>query len=148
MDATAVTLLVSTVWPVIQPYISAGITKATEKIGESVPGKIWETIKSKFEAKAEAKKVLTDLQTNPKDEDVQGAFRYQLKQFLQEDDSFAADLGRLLESAGSDYKGQVIGGGALAQGNGAKAVGQNGLLIEGDVSGNITIGNHNKINSQ
>ena len=132
MDATAITLLASATWPVIQPFISAGLTKATEKIGESIPGKIWETIKNKFEAKAETQKVLADLQTNPKDDDIQGAFRYQLKQFLQEDASFATDLGKLLEAAGSDFKGQVIGDGALAQGNGATAVGKGGIYIGGN----------------
>ncbi len=148
MDVTAITLLATTAWPIIQPFVNAGITKAAEKVGESVPGKIWETVKSKFESKAETKKLLTDLQANPKDEDMQGAFRYQLKQLLQEDASFVTELSKLMEAAGSDFKGQVIGGGALAQGNGAKAVGQGGMLIEGDVTGNITIGNNNKINSK
>jgi formylglycine-generating enzyme required for sulfatase activity len=37
-------------------------------------------------------------------------------------------------------KAQLSGGGAIAQGNGAKAVGQDGVLIEGGVSGNLLIG--------
>jgi hypothetical protein len=132
MDATAITLLGSAIWPVIQPFVSAGLTKATEKIGESIPGKIWEIVKGKFEGKPEAKKVLVDLQASPKDEDVQGAFRYQLKQMLKEDETFATELSKLLSAAGSDYKAQVIGGGAVAQGNGATAVGQGGIYIGGN----------------
>ena len=78
---------------------------------------------------------------------MQGQFRAQLKKLLQEDETFAADLRKLLSAAGGDYKAQVIGGGAVAQGAGAMAVGQGGILIGGDVSGsNITSGNHNKIN--
>lgn len=38
---------------------------------------------------------------------------------------------------------RVIGNGASAQGKNAKAVGMNGVLVEGDVTGNITIGNNN-----
>jgi len=48
----------------------------------------------------------------------------------------------------NQYQATQIGNGAIAQGPGAKAVGQGGMLIEGDVHGNITIGNNNKINSR
>ena len=145
MDLTAISQLGANLWPVILPFIGAGLTKATEKIGESIPGKIWQAIQGKFEAKTDAKKVLIDLQANPKDPDVQGAFRYQLKQFLQEDASFAASLSQLLSAAGSDFKGQVIGDGALAQGAGAKAVGARGVLIEGNATGNhIHTGDRNQ----
>ena len=50
---------------------------------------------------------------------------------LAADAAFAAQLSNLVESAGGDYKAQVIGGGAIAQGDGAKAVGQGGVMIEG-----------------
>jgi hypothetical protein len=46
------------------------------------------------------------------------------------------------------YSATLNGDGAIAQGNGAKAVGQGGVLIEGNLTGNITIGNNNKINSK
>jgi hypothetical protein len=51
------------------------------------------------------------------------------------------------------YKATLAGDGAIAQGDGAKAVGAGGTLIEGgvnvsgDVSGNIVIGNNNRINN-
>jgi hypothetical protein len=44
------------------------------------------------------------------------------------------------------YTASLTGDGAIAQGNGAKAVGAGGVLIDGDVSGNIVIGNNNRIN--
>jgi hypothetical protein len=72
-------------------------------------------MKKKFDTKAAAKEALADLLKAPGDSDLQAAFRVQPKKLLEEDASFAADLRRLLEVAGSDFKGQVIGGGALAQ---------------------------------
>lgn len=44
------------------------------------------------------------------------------------------------------YTATLTGDGAIAQGDGAKAVGKGGILIDGDVSGNIVIGNNNRIN--
>lgn len=41
------------------------------------------------------------------------------------------------------YSAVLIGDGAIAQGPGAKAVGKGGLLIDGNMSGNITFGNNN-----
>lgn len=46
------------------------------------------------------------------------------------------------------YQATLNGDGAIAQGAGAKAVGKGGILVEGDVSGNIVIGNNNKVNSK
>jgi hypothetical protein len=109
---------------------------------------VWTAIKKKFDMKESAKEALTDLLKDPQDPDAQGAFRKQLRKLLEEDNSFANDLASLLEKAGSDYKGGVIGDGALAQGDGAKAVGKGGILIEGGMSGsNLVIGENNTINS-
>ena len=141
-------VLVTAAWTALQPLLPVIAAKGAEKLGEAAGSDLWTAVKKKFDTKTAAKEALEELLKAPQDVDVQGQFRVQLKKFLQEDASFAADLSRLLESAGSDFKGQVIGGGALAQGNGAKAVGAGGMLIEGDVTGNITIGNHNRINSK
>lgn len=51
-------------------------------------------------------------------------------------------------SQGERISAQNTGGGAIAQGAGAKAVGQGGVLIDGDFTGNLTIGNNNKINNK
>ena len=59
---------------------------------------------------------------------------------LENDAAFAAALSGLLENAGVDYKAQVIGDGAIAQGAGAKAVGRGGVMVDGDVKEDITIG--------
>ncbi|MGC1377011.1 MAG: hypothetical protein WA821_12340, partial [Anaerolineales bacterium] len=41
---------------------------------------------------------------------------------------------------------QLSGDGAIAQGPGAKAVGAGGIMVDGDVGGNITVGNNNRVN--
>jgi hypothetical protein len=140
-------VLVTSAWTTLQPFLPIIATKAAEEIGKTAVAKLWTAIEKKFDTKAAAKEALEDLRKNPQDEDTQGAFRRQLKKLLEEDNFFASDLAKLLESAGSDYKAQIIGGGAVAQGAGAKAVGAGGIMIEGGVSGsNIVVGNNNKVN--
>ncbi len=45
------------------------------------------------------------------------------------------------------YQATLTGDGAIAQGAGAKAVGKGGILVDGNLNGNITIGNNNRINN-
>lgn len=46
------------------------------------------------------------------------------------------------------YQASLTGSGAIAQGNNAKAVGEGGILVDGNLNGNITIGNNNRINNK
>jgi hypothetical protein len=143
----AVPALVTSAWTVLQPYLPILATKAAEEIGKKVPevaARLWAAIKGKVETRPAAKEALTDLLKSPEDGDLQATFRVQLKKLLEEDQSFAAELSKLLESAGSDYKAQLIGSGAIAQGNGAKAVGAGGIMIGGSVTGNINSGKKNE----
>ncbi len=140
--------LVTSSWAVLQPFLPIIATKAAEEVGKTTVAEVWTAIKKKFDTKESAKEALADLLKDPQDADAQGAFRKQLKKLLEEDSSFANDLASLLDKAGSDYKGQVIGDGALAMGTGAKAVGQGGILIEGGMNGsNLVIGDNNSINT-
>jgi len=127
--------LVTTTWTALQPFLPIIAAKASEEVGKTAVAEIWTSIKKKFDTKETAKEALADLLKNPENGDAQGAFRIQLKKLLEEDSSFASDLASLLEKAGSDYNGQVIGDGALAMGTSAKSVGKGGLLIEGGMSG-------------
>lgn len=140
--------LVTSAWTALQPFLPVIATKAAEEIGKTAVAEVWTAIKKKFDTKEAAKEALADLLKNPDDGDAQGAFRIQLKKLLEEDSSFASDLASLLEKAGNDYKGQVIGDGALAMGTGAKAVGKGGIMIEGGMNGsNLVIGDNNSVNS-
>ena len=142
--------LVSTAWTVLQPYLPLLATKAAEEVGKNIPttvGKIWGAIKKKFDTKEAAREALEDLLKDPKSEESQMVFKVQLKKALKEDDRFVAELTELLQAAGSDFKAKLDGAGAIAQGAGAKAVGKNGVLIDGDVSNsNIISGNNNRVN--
>ena len=129
--------LVTTAWTTLQPLLPVIAAKGAEEIGKRAVGEVWDLVKKKFDTKEAAREALADLLKNPKDEDAQGAFRLQLKKFLSEDQDFAGELSKLLESAGSEFKAQNIGDGAIAQGAGAKAVGAGGIMIGGNVSGGI-----------
>jgi len=143
-----ISALVASAWGALQPFLPVIATKAAEEIGKTAISKVWTAIEKKFEAKPTAKEALQELRKDPQDADVQGAFRFQLKKILEEDSSFVGELAQLLESAGSDYKAQVIGGGAIAQGQNAKAVGAGGIMIGGNVSGNIVMGDEDTVNGE
>lgn len=136
-------LLATSVWNVLQPYLPILAMKAAETIGGKVPdivGIVWETIEKKFDTKAAAKEAFEDLLNSPKDADTQAAFRQQLKKLMADDDSFATELSKLLEAASDTSKTFLTGDGAIAQGAGAKAVGKDGVMIGGDMTGNINTG--------
>ena len=140
--------LVTTAWAALQPFLPIIAAKAAEEIGKTAVAEVWTAIKKKFDTKEAAKEALVDLLKDPQDADAQGAFRKQLRKLLEEDNSFASDLANLLEKAGNNLNAQVIGGGAIAQGDGAKAVGQGGIMIEGGMNGsNLVVGNNNSVNS-
>jgi hypothetical protein len=147
---TDIASLTTGVWTMIQPYLPILATKAAEEIGTKVPeavGKVWDAISKKFETKSAANEALADVLKAPDDSDTQAAFRQQLKKIMAEDTSFAIDLSKLLEAAGGTYRASLTGSGAIAQGTGAKAVGQGGVMIGGDVTGNFVMGDENTVNS-
>ncbi|HSF79755.1 MAG TPA: hypothetical protein VLA49_00885, partial [Anaerolineales bacterium] len=109
------------------------------KIGAELPaavGKLWTALKGKFEAKPSAKEALVDLLKNPEDPDLQAQFRVQLKKALEEDKDFAEQVKGFLEEAGTQIRVQVRDG-AAAIGDGAKAVGKGGMIVEGNVGGDV-----------
>ena len=140
--------LVTSAWTLLQPLLPVIAAKGAEKLGEAAGADLWTAIKKKFDLQAAAKEALADLLKAPADSDVQAAFRVQLKKQLEADPAFAAELFHLLEAAGSAYQAHNAGSGAIAQGPGAQAAGEGGMIINGDLTGNLTIGNNNKINSK
>ena len=93
------TSLVAQVYTKLQPYLAIIATKAAEKIGESIPegiGKLWQSIKTKFEKRETSQEALEDLINNPVDPDLQAAFRVQLKKLLGEDENFRQCLSDLI----------------------------------------------------
>lgn len=142
MDPAPLAVTAAAALTVLQPYLPVLATKAAEKLGEELPvavGKIFIAIRTRFDTKATAKETLVDLLKSPSDPDIQGAFRVQLKKAMEEDPAFAAAVQNLLaEAAPAEiYRAELHGDGAIAQGNGAQAVGRGGVIIGGSVGGNV-----------
>ena len=82
-----------------------------------------------------------------------------LEEAVQADPDFASQLQGLLTqyqtaaeahavAHGTTYTATVKGGGAVARGTGAKAAGERGVIVDGDVSGNIITGNKNEVTAK
>jgi len=145
-----IALLANSAWTILQPYLPILATKAAEEIGTKIPeavAKLWNAIQKKFDTKTDAQEALEDLLNSPNDSDTQATFRQQLKKIMAEDTSFAIDLDKLLEAAGDTYRAALTGDGSIAQGAGTKVVGKGGIMIGGDVTGNVVMGNDNTVNS-
>ena len=155
MDPISIAPLVISAWSFIAPYAKKVAGKLVEKAGESLPdvvGKIWDTVKGKMEESADTKALPADLVAAPDDQDMQGAFKYQLKKLLENDEAFAKRLEALVTEAkqqGTSYTATLKGDGAIAQGDGATAVGRGGVHIGGNASDNMIItGDKNSVNSE
>jgi hypothetical protein len=83
---------------------------------------------------------------------VQGAFQYQLEKLLENDEAFAQKLDALVKEAKkvdlTSMSATLTGDGAIAQGENAKAAGAGGVMVGGNVSGNIVTGNSNVISNR
>ena len=146
MDPVSIAALVGGTWTILGPFLKKVGGKLAEKAGEALPdlaGKVWDFVKGKMESKPETHSLPADLEQAPDDQTVQGAFQYQLKKLLENDEDFARKLEALVKQAGpvTAVSATLTGSGAIAQGAGAKAVGAGGVMIEGNVSGtNVSTG--------
>jgi hypothetical protein len=125
------------------------------ELGKEVGPKALETVKEMFTM------VLNCLHRDPKGEVIGGEFEqdpetYQkplekaLAEAIQADAEFAMQLNALLvqyeEAArehaaamGTSYQAALYGSGAIAQGERARAVGERGVMVEGDVKGGVIV---------
>jgi len=155
MDPISIAPLVISAWKLIAPYAKKVAGKLVEKAGDALPdavGKIWDTVKGKMEEHPETSTLPAELTATPDDPMVQGAFQYQLKKLLENDEAFAEQLEKLVNDAKqvttTTYSAFLEGDGAVAQGNGATALGKGAVHIGGNASGNtIVTGDKNSVNS-
>ncbi|MCB0118773.1 MAG: toll/interleukin-1 receptor domain-containing protein [Anaerolineales bacterium] len=136
--------LAATVTTILSPFIKKAGEAAAEKIGEKFPdsiGKIWSAVSKKSDNVAEA---ATDLAKNPDDADNEVVLKKQLQKAFEKDQELAEMIAELVEKTKSEANISNIGDGAVATDH-SNAVGK--IEIGGDLSGNITIGNGNSINS-
>jgi hypothetical protein len=78
---------------------------ASQKVGEDVWNRakaIWDKLWPKVEAKEEAKKAATKAQQNPDDDDLQAAFRVQMREILEADTELAEEIAKILQTQKSD----------------------------------------------
>jgi hypothetical protein len=125
MEPQAISLLAATAVGLVSSYFAKAAEAAAKKIGEDV----YQVLKTKLSKKPAAQEALADLVKTPEDADSQAALRVHLKKLLAEDESFARQLGQLLqEAAGTEAGATVIN---QAAGDNAKQFGQ--------IFGNVTV---------
>ena len=110
MDANTLNTLALNTYQALQPYWPLFAAKAAETLGEKAPeaiGNLWTAVKERFARKPAAEETLRDLLKNPDDPDLQAAFRVQMKKLLEEDDAFAGQVARLVESAASHIESRA-----------------------------------------
>ncbi len=141
--------LTQTLWNYLQPYLPLLLTEAAKAGGKQAPQAvkaIWQALAERLQGRPAAAEALADLRRTPEDPDVQGAFRVQVKKLLADDADFAAQLANLLQAAGGQYAARLEGDGAIAQGQGATAVGSRGVFIGGNAQGSIIVtGDENEV---
>lgn len=147
MDPITITPIAISAWKLLAPFVKKLSGKMIEKASDALPeavGKVWDTIKEKMEAKPEAQTLPAELAAAPEDQDVQGAFKYQLKKLLENDEAFAKQLEQLVKEAGKTkggktYHANLEGDGAVAQGDHAVAIGKGGVYIGGNANDNVIV---------
>jgi hypothetical protein len=109
-------------------------------------GGLWQAVSERFRAKPAAEAAANDLTTDAEDPDNQELFELQLKKLLREDPEFATEISGLFDKAQASVNITQQGSGAVAAG-GSVAAGAGGVAIGGSVSGNIVLGNQNRVSS-
>ncbi len=137
---------------VLKPYLPVLAASAATAVGKEVPNAIkslWDAIHDHLSRREVGREALEDVTAHPDDSTYLTVFLVQMQKALERGDAFPAELRRLLETARSEthYQATQRGSGAIAQGPGAKAVGERGVLIEGDVKGSVIVtGDDNEVN--
>jgi hypothetical protein len=128
---------------ILLPYLAKAGKIILEDVAKQLPdtaGKLWDKISEKFAAKPAAQGAAQDLVGKPDDKDNQEAFELQVRKMLKEDPAFAEEFSTLVDKAQKESI-SLQGSGAVAT-HGGVAAGQGGVAIQGNVQGNIVLGNN------
>jgi len=110
MDIAAIVKLITPCLPFLLTMGNKAAEGASQKVGEDVWNQakvIWDKLWPKVEAKEEAKKAATKAQQNPDDDDLQAAFRVQIREILEADTELAKEITKILQ-AGIDQPSDNI----------------------------------------
>ncbi len=128
---------------ILLPYLAKAGKLVVEDVAKQLPetaGMLWDKIAGKFQAKPAAQGAAQDLVGQADNKDNQEAFQLQLRKMLKEDPAFAEELSQLVDKAQKEAI-SLQGSGAIAT-SGGVASGQGGVAIQGNVQGNIVLGNN------
>ena len=146
MDIALLAQTLATLLAPALPYLVEGGKQLVAKAGEDLAEGGWEKVKalwgrlrSRVEEDPAADRAVKAIANDPNDADAVASLRFQLKQILAEDNEFAAEIAKLVEPLAGGTSFQVRDG-AIAHGPGAKAVGKDGVLINGSVHGDVIVG--------
>ncbi|HEY2294060.1 MAG TPA: hypothetical protein VGM86_25440 [Thermoanaerobaculia bacterium] len=140
--------LVTTLAPALPFLIASGteaVKAAGKKVGEEsveLAHKLWSKLRKPVEESPRALGVAAEVAEAPDDGDARAGLRRQLVKILEADPDLAAEMAKLLESAGRgpSYQANLYGSGAIAQGAGAVAAGEGGVAVGGNVGGDVSAG--------
>lgn len=145
MDPATLTAFIAPFLPFLLKLGKTAAEKATEsaseKFGEAAWQKaqsVWKALSPKVEAKEAANEAVTDVASNPEDEDSLAALRLQLKKLLVQDEHLAATIAKLLQDDAADGAPglQIV---QTVTGNQNQVIGQvTGGKVFGNVQGNVT----------
>ena len=144
MDNVLVASIATTVTTLLAPYLEKAGGKLAEEIGKGIPdyvSKLYAKIRSHLSRKPSAEEALTDFEKTPNNEDIQAAFRVQLKKLLIEDEEFAQQISDMLaecKKVEGDATIYQAGSGGVATERGV-AAGEGGVAVGGDVRGDVNI---------
>jgi hypothetical protein len=131
----------------LAPFIKKAGAAALDKLAEQLPdavGRIWNAVSNKSGSITEA---AGDLAEKPDDADNEVVFKKQLQKAFEKDQEFASMITDLIEQAKSESGKTIVGDQITTSAdNNSIAVGK--VSIGGNVSGNLTIGNNNQIDSK
>ena len=127
--------LANDIWNLLQPLLPVLATKGAEELGKRAAGEVWDAIRNR----PETQKLTEEMVSEPENPDVQGAFKYHLRETLKSDPVFAAQLQALLENVQKETYGAKTRDGGIAQGKKPLAGGAHSVVAE-TVRGNIHYG--------
>ncbi len=147
MEISALTAFITPFLPFLlklgKDATAAATDSAASKFGEAAWQKaqaVWTALSPKVDAKETAKEAVTDVASNPEDEDYQAALRVQLKKLLANDAALTDQLTKILQSDSPDNlpTTQIT---QNVRGNQNQTIGQvSGGQVFGNVTGSVTIG--------
>ncbi len=142
---------------IIMAALIAGAAAASKDVAAQAVKDAYSGLKAlithKFGSQADVEGAITGVEKRPESENRQGVLKEELEVANVAQDADILERARalldLLKEHGKDvqvhYQAEVRGTGAIAQGTGARAVGERGVMIEGNASGNIITGDGNKV---